>query len=193
MSVSKAELKSRQRREAMTRRDALAPADRKAASEQIVGRLVTLLRETDVGSFAAYVPIRSEVDLRQLFAIADELGVAMALPAQRPDGLTFRSWRHGEPLVASNFQVREPRPEARSITPELIIVPMVAFDRACHRLGYGRGHYDRAIAALLADGIRPRLVGAAFAVQEVQGIPFEPHDAVLDAVATENEIILRKA
>ena len=186
---SPAKLKDQMRREALAQRDALDPAERKAASERIVGRLAELLRETEVGSFSAYMPIRSEVDLTPIFAIADEIGVAMALPAQMPEGLIFRAWRHGEPLVASNFRVREPRPDAHPITPELIVVPMLAFDRDRHRLGYGRGHYDRAIAALLADGIRPLLVGVAFSTQEVAAIPAEPHDVPLDVIVTDVETI----
>ena len=66
---------------------------------------------------------------------------------------------------------------------------MLAFDRDRHRLGYGRGHYDRAIAALLADGIRPLLVGVAFSTQEVAAIPAEPHDVPLDVIVTDVETI----
>lgn len=184
-----ADIKAALRREALAKRDALDPGLRKAASAEIVARLAQYLGEIGAGSFAAYVPIRNEVDLTDLFAMADALGVVMALPAQLPEGLTFRQWRHGEPLVASNFQVREPRATAPSITPEIMFLPVTGFDRAGHRLGYGQGHYDRAIAALLADGVRPALFGVAYAAQEVATIPRERHDIALDAVVTEAELI----
>ncbi|MHA1559266.1 MAG: 5-formyltetrahydrofolate cyclo-ligase [Alphaproteobacteria bacterium] len=186
---SSADIKATLRREALANRDMLDPALRKAASADIVARLAQYLREIGAGSFAAYVPIRNEVDLTQLFTMADELGVVMALPAQLPDGLIFRQWRLGEPLIASNFRVREPRGTAPSITPEIIFLPVAGFDRAGHRLGYGQGHYDRAIAELYADGVRPVLFGVAYATQEVAFIPPERHDIGLDAVVTEAELI----
>jgi 5-formyltetrahydrofolate cyclo-ligase len=186
---SSADIKATLRREALANRDALDPSLRKAASADIVARLAQYLREIGAGSFAAYVPIRNEVDLTELFAMADELGVVVALPAQLPQGLTFRQWRHGEPLVATNFRVREPRGTAPSITPEIIFLPVAGFDRLGHRLGYGQGHYDRAIAELLADGVRPILVGVAYRAQEVASIPPERHDIALDAVVTEAELI----
>lgn len=186
---SSADIKATLRREALANRDALDPALRKAASADIVARLARYLSEIGVGSFAAYVPIRNEVDLTELFAMADELGVVMALPAQLPEGLTFRQWRQGEPLVATNFRVREPRDTAPSITPEIIFLPVAAFDRAGHRLGYGQGHYDRAIAELISDGVRPLLFGVAYRAQEVASIPPERHDIALDAVVTEAELI----
>lgn len=135
------------------------------------------------------MPIGSEVDILPLFAVADELGVAMALPVQRDERLRFRAWHRGEALVTGPNGVREPADAAEEITPEIIIMPLIGFDRAGERLGYGRGHYDRTISALRDAGLAPRLVGAAFAVQEVEAIPAEAHDAALDAVVTEEEII----
>jgi len=75
------------------------------------------------------------------------------------------------------------------IAPQLIVLPLVAFDRRGNRLGYGKGHFDRALAALIAAGSRPLLAGAGFAVQEVAAIPVEPHDIALDLVVTESGII----
>jgi 5-formyltetrahydrofolate cyclo-ligase len=80
-----------------------------------------------------------------------------------------------------------PPPGAPIAEPDLILVPLVAFDRRGHRLGYGRGYYDRAIAAARANGRRVPLVGLAFAVQEVELIPAEPHDVRLDWVVTERD------
>lgn len=180
------ERKADLRHEALARRDGLDPAERARASERILSRLVAEIRVSDARFVSAYMPIRSEVDIFPLFAAADELGVTMALPVQAEEGgLRFRAWHHGEPLVPSPFGVREPAANAEEITPEIIIMPLIGFDRSGQRLGYGRGHFDRTIARLHGKGVRPRLVGVAFAVQEVTEIPAEPHDAPLDAIVTE--------
>jgi 5-formyltetrahydrofolate cyclo-ligase len=78
-----------------------------------------------------------------------------------------------------------PPPEAERRVPDTLIVPVVGYDKAGHRLGYGKGFYDRAIAELMASGAKPRLIGVAFAVQEVSSIPDEPHDIRLDSLVTE--------
>ncbi len=173
------------RAEALARRDGLDADDRARASERILSRLVAEIRVSDARFVSAYMPIRSEVDIFGLYAAADELGVTMALPVQEEGGgLRFRAWHHGQPLVTSPFGVREPA-AGDEITPEIIIMPLIGFDRSGQRLGYGQGHYDRTIARLYNEGVRPRLVGVAFAVQEVAEIPAEPHDVPLDAIVTE--------
>ncbi len=82
-----------------------------------------------------------------------------------------------------------PLPDQAILDPDLVILPLVGFDRTGVRLGHGRGYYDRAIAALAARGVRPTLVGIGFAAQEVEAIPAEPHDARLDWIVTENEAL----
>jgi 5-formyltetrahydrofolate cyclo-ligase len=94
--------------------------------------------------------------------------------------LRFHSWRPGEPLQKSPFGVLEPLPTALEVSPTLILVPLLGFDSRLHRLGYGKGHYDR----LLATRGNARAVGLAFAEQEVAALPVEPHDVPLDAVVT---------
>jgi 5-formyltetrahydrofolate cyclo-ligase len=71
------------------------------------------------------------------------------------------------------------------LDPNVMLVPLAAFDARGHRLGYGAGHYDRAIARLQERGLRPRLVGIAFDSQRVDRVPDEPHDVPLDAILTE--------
>lgn len=190
MTDTAAEVKARLRREALARRDALALDLRARASRAIAERLGALVAEWGRPSVAGYAAIGSEADVLPVLDALGGAGAETALPVQSGEGLMFLRWRHGEPLVAGRFGVREPAADAPVIIPQVLIVPMVAFDRNGHRLGYGKGHYDRAIAALAADGDAPRLVGAAFAVQEVDAIPVEPHDAVLDMIVTEKETIV---
>ncbi len=184
-----AQEKARLRREALARRDALADAERELRSAEIAARLLALLKKWSPRLVAAYAPIGSEVDLFPLMADKNLGNRATALPVQSGDGLMFLSWRFGDPLVTGRFGVREPAADASVIIPDVLILPLVAFDRHGNRLGYGKGHYDRAIAALADAGNAPRLVGAAFAVQEVEAIPIEPHDALLNMVVTEGETI----
>jgi 5-formyltetrahydrofolate cyclo-ligase len=132
---------------------------------------------------AGYVRFRSEIDPLPLMLRLAERGCRLALPRTPPragaGGLSFHSWSPGEPLQRSAFGVLEPAPEAPRAAPNLILVPLLGFDRALHRLGYGAGHYDRTLA-----GLRVAAVGLAFAAQEVDALPTEPHDVPLDAVVT---------
>jgi 5-formyltetrahydrofolate cyclo-ligase len=102
--------------------------------------------------------------------------------------LSWRLWRPGDVLIKGGFGVREPGPDAPECFPVALLVPLAAFDRRGHRLGYGKGHFDRAIAALSQK--HPVLtVGLAYAAQEVDDVPAEPHDRGLDLVVTERETI----
>jgi 5-formyltetrahydrofolate cyclo-ligase len=107
--------------------------------------------------------------------------------------LSFRVWSPGAPLIAGPLGILEPSHAAAPVTPDILLVPLAAFDRAGHRIGYGGGYYDRSLAQLRASG--PRLaIGIGFAVQEIPAIPALVHDARLDLVLTEAETIdLRSA
>lgn len=138
---------------------------------------------------SGYFPIRSEADPRPLMSIAAARGVELALPVTTPAGLLFRRWHHGDPLIPAGFGTSGPSPAAPSVIPDILVMPLAAFDRRLHRIGYGQGHYDRAIDGLRADGHKPLLIGLAFAAQEVEKVPFEPHDIPLDFIVTEEELI----
>jgi 5-formyltetrahydrofolate cyclo-ligase len=105
-------------------------------------------------------------------------------PRDRPGPLVFRLWRAGEPLARSPFGVPEPGPDAPAVDPDLVLVPLLAFDRAGRRLGYGQGHYDRTLAALRARR-RVLAIGLAFAAQEAERVPTDDRDALLDGIVTE--------
>ena len=106
----------------------------------------------------------------------------------RASALVFRLWRPGERLVTDAFGVPSPPPGAPEALPNLVITPLLAFDRRGGRLGQGGGHYDRTLAALRRQ--RPVFVlGVAFSAQEVDLVPTEAHDARLNAIVTETEYI----
>ena len=92
----------------------------------------------------------------------------------------------GAPVIKTGFGTTGPGPEAVELDPAILFVPLSAFDAAGHRIGYGAGHYDRAIDRLRAKGLSPKLIGIAFDCQEVASVPAEPHDVALDAMLTES-------
>ena len=136
--------------------------------------------------FALYQPQGSEMDPLPLLARLSGRDVSAALPAasDRGSALIFRRWTPGAPLEPDAFGIPAPPPAAPQMVPDLVIAPVLGFDRAGHRLGQGAGHYDRTLANLRA--LRPVFViGLAFSGQEVASLPAEPHDQRLDAILTE--------
>jgi 5-formyltetrahydrofolate cyclo-ligase len=135
---------------------------------------------------AGYAPIGGEFDPEPAMRRFAEVGARLARPAvrDRQGGLEFHVWREGDPLSPDALGVPAPLPASERVIPDLILAPLLAFDRRGGRLGQGGGYFDRAIAGLRARG--PLFVlGLAFAGQEVGEVPLEAHDAWLDAVLTE--------
>jgi 5-formyltetrahydrofolate cyclo-ligase len=187
-------LKAGLRRAALARRDALPAADRQAAAEAIAARAFPVAITTGA-IVAGFMPMGSEINPLPLMRRLAAAGARLALPvvAGRDKPLIMRAWAFGEPLASGVWGIREPAPAAPEVAPAIAIVPLLAFDRAGHRVGYGAGYYDLTIAALRA---RQALVavGLAFAAQEIATVPASPRDAPLDLVLTEREVIdLRRA
>jgi 5-formyltetrahydrofolate cyclo-ligase len=144
---------------------------------------------------AGFWPMRDEIDLRPLWHGLHAAECLVVLPETPPRGqpLVFRAWSPDMEMVAERFGTLRPAgPPAMAgseagpacepaLIPALIFVPFLAFDRACHRLGYGGGYYDRTLAAL--PGVRA--VGLGFSALAVDSLPVGPHDHALDAVITE--------
>ena len=132
---------------------------------------------------AGYWPLPSEADPRPALRTH---GGPWCLPVVvgRGKPLIFRDWRPGALLVPGPFGVQEPA--GAVCTPEVVVVPLLAFDRRGHRLGYGGGFYDRTLAGLVP---RPLAIGFAFSMQEVAAVPTDDTDAPLDLVVTEAEVI----
>jgi 5-formyltetrahydrofolate cyclo-ligase len=179
------ELKKAIRRDCLARRDALAPDLRIEKSLCIAehGAGIAIEPGTIVSGFW---PIRSEADIRPLMFALRERGARLCLPVVLDrETIIFRELVRGAPMVDTGFGTAGPGEEAEILDPQLLLVPLSAFDAAGNRIGYGAGHYDRAIARLIAKGMTPQLIGIAFACQEVEAVPAEPHDVPLAAVLTE--------
>jgi 5-formyltetrahydrofolate cyclo-ligase len=188
------DVKAELRREALRRRDALPAETRQRAAEAIAARAFPLVIAPGT-IVSGFMPLKSEVNPLPLMRKLADAGASLALPvvAGRGKPLIMRSWQWGAPLVAGVWGIREPGHAALEVQPDILLVPLLAFDRGGHRIGYGAGYYDLTIAQLRAK--KPvTAVGIAFAAQEVESVPKTAFDARLDLVLTENETIdLRNA
>ncbi|MEO9826233.1 MAG: 5-formyltetrahydrofolate cyclo-ligase [Paracoccaceae bacterium] len=168
----------------------LEMADRRVKAHGVVdpspalAALIEALKGTN-GPISFYWPIRSEIDPRQVMRTIAKMRT-VCLPVTEGLGpLTFREWREGTMMETDGFGVQTPDTNASEITPKVLVVPLLAFDSACHRLGYGAGHYDRTIEKL-KDTAPILTFGFAYAAQKLETLlPIEPTDQPLDAIITE--------
>lgn len=140
------------------------------------------------GVVSAYLAIRSEIDAMPLMLALFGLRIPVALPVivARGEPLRFRIWRPGTPLDPGPFGTSVPR-DGAEVEPDVLFVPMLAFDVRCHRLGYGGGFYDRTIARL-REQAPLHAFGLAYAGQRMPQLPIESTDMQLDAVVTETGV-----
>ncbi|MDW6021945.1 5-formyltetrahydrofolate cyclo-ligase [Mesorhizobium sp. BAC0120] len=179
-------LKKELRREALARRDALDERWRIEASLGMVEAAEKITVEPGE-IVSGFWPMRSEVDIRPLMFALNEKGARLCVPAiLDKTTMVFRELVRGAPMVEMGFGTRGPGAEAEVLDPSLMLVPLAAFDRRGHRIGYGAGYYDRAIARLQDAGRAPRLVGIAFDCQEVPLVPNEWHDVIIPEILTES-------
>ncbi len=180
---TKAELRA----SALARRAGLAPAARIEASRRAAGRLRPFVSRG--GTVALFWPMRDEIDPRGLIEDVLASGGRIAMPVVEKRRMFFRRFDGEACLEAGVFGTSHPHAGQPVVDPDCIVAPLAAFDRHGGRIGYGAGHYDRAIADLIQRGRPFRLAGIAFAVQEVEHVPVESHDIRLQFIATESELI----
>ena len=174
----------------LARRDALSPEARLAASKGFATSGAAALGEVRDFVVSGFWPIRSELDPRWLMQELAAKGAKLALPCIEKGALVFRQFAFGDRLQRVSFGLSQPSTEAALVAPAIMLVPLAAFDRKGGRIGYGKGYYDGAIGRQVEIGKPPRTLGLAFACQEVESVPVEPHDQRLQAVLTERELIL---
>lgn len=135
---------------------------------------------------SSFWPIRSEMDTRPLMFALRQHGLKLCLPVViSKTEIIFRAFEREAPLMPTGFGTHGPTEAAAVLDPDILLVPLAAFDGRGNRIGYGAGFYDRAIAKLQAMGKNPILIGVAFNCQEVAHVPTEPHDKPLQAILTE--------
>lgn len=137
---------------------------------------------------SAYYPIQSELNVLPLVEVLRAKGHRLSLPRIQEDGLDFAEWKDDFPLLEGSFGTKTLPFILPSLVPQICLVPLLGFDRLGHRLGYGQGHYDRALEKLRKiEDIQ--VVGIGFSDQEVSQMIHEPHDQLLDYMVTEKEVI----
>ena len=184
------ESKAAIREAALARRDALDPEIRDRFAERLALQGVDIARRTLSRTIAAYWPLPGEADTRGLvYALAyHEFVTALPVVIGRDRPLIFRKWAPRDLLVPGPFDVMEPSSRLPEVHPDILFVPMVAFDRRGHRVGFGAGFYDRTLHSLRRMK-QVLTIGVAFAAQEAEAIPEDAHDERLDFILTETDMI----
>lgn len=188
--------KTELRRRSLARRDLISAHEAHGAAATIAARALALVHEIaprarETGEVVSvYWPIRSELNTRPLLEALAAEGIATVLPVMTAvkQPLTFRAFAPGDDLVKGPFGLSEPSADKPARDPDIVFSPLAAFDRKGYRLGYGGGIYDATLSGLRA---RKRVVaiGVAYACQEAETVPTEPHDQRLDYLLTERELI----
>lgn len=170
----------------LEKRMALTENARKSASAQIAEKLFMYVPENQ--SVALYYPVKGEVDA--LLASSKLICRKLALPRVEPDTkiLTFREFRFGDPLENGRYQIPCPAETNPIIIPDIILLPLLAFDAKGYRLGYGSGYYDATLTAFEKNHRKPKTIGLAYHFQLVDSLHHEPHDVRMDRVITEQHI-----
>jgi 5,10-methenyltetrahydrofolate synthetase len=184
--AARAEVRAALRRDKIAARLALSPETRRQASGHILDHLARLLLPRPAGVIGYCWPIRAEVDCRPLVESLLGRGWRAAMPTVVVPAapMEFRVWWPDAPMTADPFGIPVPATAVDGV-PDVLLLPLVAFDAAGYRLGYGGGYFDRTLA-----GCRPRplTVGVGFECCAVESIRPEPHDVPLDAIVTETGV-----
>ena len=181
--------KSALRTAAAARRDAMPAELRKAAADAIAARVFPVPIKPGI-VVSGFMPLKTEINPLPLMKTLADAGATLALPkiARRGQPLIMRAWPWGAPLDTGQWGIREPKADSPEVEPDILLVPLLAFDRSGQRIGYGAGYYDMTIGRLRSRK-SITAVGIAFAMQEVPEVPATEHDARLDLVLTEREVI----
>ena len=182
-------LKADLRTATLAKRDAMPAAERQAAAEALAARGLPIAVKPGA-VVSGFMPMKSEINpLPLLRKLAGE-GAKLALPCidGRGKPLIMRAYQFGDAFKSGQWGIREPMPEAPEVKPDILLVPLVCFDRSGQRIGYGAGYYDRTIANLRALK-SVTTIGIAFAMQEIRQVPATERDERLDFVLTEKEIL----
>jgi 5-formyltetrahydrofolate cyclo-ligase len=173
-------------RERQKARRAAALAELGAAvSEGLVRHGMALLGDRPPGVVSGYYPMEGEIWPLPLMAALSAKGHALALPViqGKADPLLFRAWTPGDTLIAGMWGIREPAPERPAVLPDIVLVPLLAFDARGYRLGYGGGYYDRTLRHLRS--LKPiTAVGLGLDALEVDAVPHLDYDERLDWILT---------
>lgn len=159
-------------------------------NQKIGKNILSLVPAHACGSVAGFWPMSSEPDIRSVLETLILQGCKALLPVTQGAGspLSFRVWKPGDQLRVSSFKTMEPLSRSPLHDPEVILVPLLAFDGRGHRLGYGAGHYDRTLSQLQKRKLNVLTIGVAFEIQRVNELPMGSYDQPLGWVVTEKKV-----
>lgn len=182
-------LKRQMRLTAVRKRSEIAADYASISAEKLVD-LAQRLALPAKAAVSAYWPMKSEMDVRPLMRYFHETGHTVCLPVvtRKDEPMLFRRWAPDDKLVVGMYGVEQPDEKSESVVPDVLFLPLLAFDRRGGRLGYGGGFYDRTLKLLRKEGHR-LIAGVGFAMQEVESVPLEETDERLDVILTEKELI----
>lgn len=173
-------MKEATRQELIGIRGEISSFDREKFEEVINNAAFNYIKDNDIKSVAVYYPLRSEVSLLSLVRQASKIGVIVSLPKIIGSIIKFCEWSCEDQLIEAKFAL-EPESSAKEITPELIFLPCVGWDKSGNRLGYGKGFYDRALKRY--NGVKT--IAIAFDEQEVEQIPVDEWDERVEFIITQ--------
>lgn len=179
-----------QRARLIDTRLALPNAERVSYAEVIMSRLDEIIGGVQGRVVSAYWPMRGEPDLRVWLEELGARGCTAALPVvvQKRAPLIFRAWRKGAPLDKGEWDIPVPFHGADVVIPDVIVAPIVGFDRNCYRLGYGGGYFNRTLG--LAKN-RPLVIGVGYSAMELPTIYPQTYDVPMDIIVTEQDVVRR--
>jgi 5-formyltetrahydrofolate cyclo-ligase len=179
--------RNERRRALLKHRSAVAPDTRHRVSQAIVARLGGLIDPATYPTLGFYWPIRGEIDARELARLHIAAGGHAALPVivTKNAPVEFWEWRPGMRMERGVMDIPVPR-ESNVLTPDVLVIPLIGFDRDQYRLGYGGGYYDRTLAAAAP---RPLAIGVGSAELQLHTIYPQPHDIPMDLIVTEEFVL----
>lgn len=180
-------------RKVLRARRAAAVARSGQAGPALRDVLTAALSLPEKAAVAGYLPMGDEIDVLPALSVIRASGhdIAMPVVVARGEPLQFRKWRPDDPLEDGPLGTRHPRETAPVVCPDVLIVPLLGYDRRGYRLGYGGGYYDRTVSALRSAG-EILAIGVGFADQEVAEIPCGPQDEAMDWIVTPREAFRRE-
>jgi len=179
--------KAQIRRKMLTRRLAVSEEDYFCLATDFMRKACNLLLgKLEISTLAGYAPIHGEIDVVPLMEVLFDHRKTVALPVMRPGSrvLAFRRWEPGMALTLNRYGIAEPPESAPEVAPEVVLVPLLAFDRRGNRLGYGGGYYDATLTALS----NALAAGCGYSWQQVKSLPAEPQDRLLNWIITEKSV-----
>lgn len=188
--ISLADQKNDLRNWCYNQRIRIADHEAESAAQAVAAKVISIVDVSTRTIVSAYWPLPGELDPRPGFVALGERGATLALPRTVGDAqpLEFHSWQPQDNLIEGRFKVMEPPSTAARVQPDILLIPLLAFDRYCHRLGHGKGYYDRTLQGLRSQNPAVLAIGVAFAVQEIEHVPTDANDQTLDIIITEQDV-----